>query len=552
MASKLKIIPLGGVTEIGKNLTVLEYGKDLIVIDCGSTFPTDEMPGIDLVIPDMTYLEKNIERIRGILITHGHEDHIGALPYALRKLGTDIPVYGSKLSLALINHKLEEQGIHNAKLMCVVPGTVVKLGCFTVEFISQCHSIAGAFALAITTPAGVVIHTGDFKVDYTPIDDMPTDIAKLAHYGHKGVLCMMSDSTNADLPGYTMSERMVGESFERYFEAAEGRIIVATFSSSIHRVQQIIDCALQHGRKICFQGRSMVNVSALARDMGYLHYGDQDLIDIDKLKNFRDDQVCVITTGSQGEPMSGLARMANNSHRLNVREGDTVIVSASMIPGNEKTVGNVINQLFQRGANVVYGSLAEVHVSGHARQEELKMFLSLVRPKYFVPVHGEYRHLRQHAMLAEKVGIAKENIFIPELGTPIELTRNTASKGAQVSSGAIMIDGSGIGDIGNIVLRDRKLLSQDGLFVVVVTLQKETGKLLAGPDVLSRGFVYVRESEELIGGARDLVKGIVLEFEKKSKSDWAQIKNSVKSQLRDYLYSQTKRNPVILPIIVEV
>lgn len=552
MASKLKITPLGGVSEIGKNMTVIEYGKDIIVVDCGSIFPTEEMPGIDLVIPDMSYLEKNANRIRAFLITHGHEDHIGAVPYALRKF-PDVPIYGSKLANALINHKLEEHGIKNARLVTVEPGTVVRLGSFGIEFIHTNHSIAGAFALAITTPIGVVMHTGDFKIDYTPIDGDMIDLDRFAKYGEKGVLALMADSTNAELPGYTMSESMVGESFERYFAKAEGRVIVATFASNIHRVQQICDCAVRHGRKICFQGRSMVNISELANKLGYLSVDPKHLIELEKIKNFKPERICVITTGSQGEPMSGLARMSNNAHRLTIMPGDLVLVSASAIPGNERMISQVINRLFKNGAHVVYESMADIHVSGHARQEELKLIQALTRPKYFIPVHGEYRHLVHHVMIAEKTGVEKENIFVCEIGDTVEITKNGAKKleGA-APSGSVMIDGLGIGDIGNIVLRDRKLLSQDGLFITVVTLNRKTGKLVAGPDIISRGFVYVRESEQLIDDARELVRGVVTDFEKKPRGDWTQIKLSVKSALRDYLYDKTKRNPVILPIIVEV
>lgn len=553
MASKLKITPLGGVSEIGKNLTVIEYGKDIVVIDCGSCFPTEEMPGIDLVIPDMAYLEKNAHRIRGFLITHGHEDHIGALPYAMKKF-PNVPIYGSKLALALIEHKFDEHGIKNAKLNCVNAGDKVHLGCMHVEFIHVNHSIAGAFAIAITTPIGVLIHSGDFKVDYSPIDGEKTiDLAKFAEYGKNGVLAFLCDSTNAEIPGYTMSESLVGETFEHYFEQAEGRIIVATFASNIHRVQQICDAAVLHNRKICFQGRSMINVSDIGKRLGYLNVDQEHIVELDKLKKYDDNQICVITTGSQGEPMSGLARMANDSHRLSIHKGDMVILSASQIPGNERTISQVINNLFKRGAVVVYESMADVHVSGHARQEELKLLYALIRPQYFIPVHGEYRHLMHHVMLAEQAGTSSDNIFVLDIGNTVEISKN----GAQISntvvpSGSVMVDGSGIGDIGNIVLRDRKLLADDGLFVCIVTLDKKTGKLLAGPDIISRGFVYVRESEALIEEARRLVRDTVVDFEKKPYSDWAQIKNSMKNILRDYLYQQTKRNPVILPIVVEV
>ena len=552
MAARLKITPLGGVSEIGKNMTVVEYGNDLIVIDCGSIFPTDEMPGVDLVIPDMAYLEKHANRIRAFIITHGHEDHIGAVPYALRKF-PNVPIYGSKLSIALIAHKLEEYGNKNARLQVVQAGDVLKLGCFQVEFIHTNHSIAGAFAIAVRTPVGNIIHTGDFKVDYTPVDGGPIDLARFAAYGDEGVLLLMSDSTNAEVPGFTISERKVGDTFEHYFESAKGRIIVATFASNVHRVQQICDVAVRHGRKICFQGRSMVNISNLATELGYLQVDPKHLVELDQLKNIRNNRVCVITTGSQGEPMSGLARMANDAHRLMVQQGDMVIISASAIPGNERSVSQVINRLFAKGATVVYESMAEVHTSGHAKQEELKLMLSLIKPKFFIPVHGEFRMLMHHVMMAEAQQIPSKNIFVLNIGDTVELTKGSATKHAAAAvTGSVMIDGSGIGDIGNIVLRDRKLLSQDGLFVVVVTLERKTGKLLAGPDIISRGFVYMRESEELIAQAREVVRGVVAEFENKSRGDWMQIKNRIKSELRDFLYTQTKRNPVILPIVVEV
>ena len=550
MPSKLKIIPLGGINEIGKNMTVIEYGKDIFVIDCGSIFPTDDMPGIDLVIPDMEYLEKNASRIRGFVITHGHEDHIGAIPYALKKFS--VPVYGSKLTLALINHKLEEHGITNAKLREVKPGDVIKLGCMSVEFIHVNHSIAGAMALAITTPAGVLIHTGDFKIDYTPVDGTPADLARLAEYGKNGVLCLMSDSTNAELPGYTMSESKVGETMRRYFDGAQGRIIIATFASNIHRIQQIVDCAIAHNRKICFQGRSMQNISELAIKLGYLKIPDRSIVDVDNLKRYKPAQICVITTGSQGEPMSGLYRMASSAHKLVIGEGDLIILSASAIPGNEKSVTNVINQLCQKGATVIYKDIADIHVSGHARQEEQKLVLSLVRPKYFVPVHGEYKHLVHHIETARQLGIPEERCIVCEIGEVLEFTKNSAVKTGSVPSGSVMIDGSGVGDIGNIVLRDRKMLSEEGLVIVVVALSKRNGRLLAGPDVITRGFVYVRESEELIDEAKSVAKQVVLRFEDSPRSDWSQIKNATKNALKDFFYKKTKRSPMILTILQEV
>ncbi|MBS5879158.1 MAG: ribonuclease J, partial [Clostridium sp.] len=463
--AKLKIIPLGGVGEIGKNMTVIEYGKDIVVVDCGLIFPDEDMPGIDLVIPDMTYLEKNAEKLRGILITHGHEDHIGAVPYALKKFQT--PVFGTRLTMALIEHKLDEAKVRNADLRCIAPGDKVQLGCFTVEFIKTSHSIAGAVALAIITPVGTLIHTGDFKVDYTPLDGEPIDVARFAHYGAKGVLALMSDSTNAELSGHTQSEREIGKTFEHYFEIAKGRVIVATFASNIYRIQQIADVAIAHGRVICFQGRSMVNIAKVASELGYLNIPVEKIVEVEKLRRIDDEKVCVITTGSQGEPMSGLFRMANASHRLNIGKGDTVIISASSIPGNEIAVSRVINQLYQKGAKVVYDRMADVHVSGHARREELRLMFTLTKPKYFIPVHGEARHLYQHAELAEEMGVPADNIVVSEIGSVVELTRNDIRLNGSVPSGSVMIDGNSVGEIGDVVLRDRKLLAEEGLFTVV-------------------------------------------------------------------------------------
>ena len=550
MANKLKIIPLGGVGEIGKNITAIEYGKDLVLIDCGLIFPDEEQLGIDLVIPDMTYLERNSDRIRGILVTHGHEDHIGAIPFALKIF--DVPVYGTKLTLGLIKHKLDEHNIKNAQLNCVEAGDSVKLGCFKVEFIKTSHSIAGAVAIALTSPIGTIIHTGDFKLDYTPIDGEPMDLARFAWFGSQGVLALMSDSTNVERPGYTQSEKEIGKTFEHYFDKAKGRIIVASFASNIYRIQQVADVAVMRNRVICFQGRSMVTIARMAMNMGYLHIPESSIVDVDRLKDYPDERVCVITTGSQGEPMSGLFRMANASHRLNVGEGDTVIISASAIPGNEKGVARVINQLFKRGAKVVYDSLADVHVSGHARREELRLMLALVKPKYFIPVHGEPRHLYQHADLAEEMGVKTENTFVMSAGDVLEISKEEAKLTGTVPSGSVLIDGLGVGDIGNVVLRDRRLLSQDGLFTVVIVLKKSTGELVTEPEILSRGFVYVRGSEELIQDARNVAKNVAMQFKEAGKSEWSQIKNGIRNALKDYLYSKTRRTPMILPIIVEI
>ena len=549
-AKKLKIIPLGGVGEIGKNMTVIEYGSDIIIVDCGMSFPDEEMPGIDVVIPDMTYLEKNAANVRGILITHGHEDHIGAVPYALQKL--NVPVYATKLTIALIEQKLTEIKVDHADLNCVSPGDTIRLGCFSVEFIKTSHSIAGACALAINTPIGTLIHTGDFKVDYTPIDGEPIDIARLAYYGSRGVLALMSDSTNVENEGHTPSERGIGKTFEHCFDKAKGRVIVATFASNIYRIQQIADVAISFGRVVCFQGRSMVKIAEIAKELGYLQLPDESVVEVGQLKKYRDDQICVITTGSQGEPMSGLFRMANSSHKVNVGKGDMVIISASSIPGNEKSVGRVINQLYQHGAKVIYERMADVHVSGHACKEELKLMLTLTKPKFFIPVHGEARHLYQHKELAEELGIPEEDIFVTEIGDIVELTRNKGRIAGSVTAGSVMVDGSGVGDIGNVVLRDRKLLSEDGIFTVVITLNKQTGALLAQPEILSRGFVYEKNSEELLKETRELVKAKAAQFEKNHRSSWSSIKNDIRNSIKNYLYERTKRRPMVMPIIIEI
>ena len=549
-AKKLKIIPLGGVGEIGKNMTVIEYGSDIIIVDCGMSFPDEEMPGIDVVIPDMSYIEKNAANVRGILITHGHEDHIGAVPYALQKL--NVPVYATKLTIALIEQKLTEIKVDHADLNCVSPGDTIRLGCFSVEFIKTSHSIAGACALAINTPIGTLIHTGDFKVDYTPIDGEPIDIARLAYYGSRGVLALMSDSTNVENEGHTPSERGIGKTFEHCFDKAKGRVIVATFASNIYRIQQIADVAISFGRVVCFQGRSMVKIAEIAKELGYLQLPDESVVEVGQLKKYRDDQICVITTGSQGEPMSGLFRMANSSHKVNVGKGDMVIISASSIPGNEKSVGRVINQLYQHGAKVIYERMADVHVSGHACKEELKLMLTLTKPKFFIPVHGEARHLYQHKELAEELGIPEEDIFVTEIGDVVELTRNKGRIAGSVTAGSVMVDGSGVGDIGNVVLRDRKLLSEDGIFTVAITLNKQTGALLAQPEILSRGFVYEKNSEELLKETRELVKAKAAQFEKNHRSSWSSIKNDIRNSIKNYLYERTKRRPMVMPIIIEI
>lgn len=550
--AKVKIIPLGGISEIGKNITAIEFKDDIVVIDCGMKFPDEDMFGIDVVIPDVSYLQKNADKVRGIFLTHGHEDHIGALPYVLKQL--NVPVYGTKLTLGLVETKLKEHGLlSSVELIRVKPREVVKLNAVSVEFIKINHSIADACAIAIHTPIGAVLHTGDFKIDYTPIDNEPTDFSRLAELGRKGVLVMLADSTNVERPGYTLSERVVGENFINFFGKAKGRIIVATFASNVHRIQQIITAAQIYGRKVAVSGRSMENVVQVAVELGYIEFNKDVLISVDDINKYPNDKVVVITTGSQGEPMSALARMASSDHKkLNVIEGDTVIISASPIPGNEKLVSRVINLLFKKGADVIYEALADVHVSGHAFQEELKLMHTLVKPRNFIPVHGEFRHLKQHGELAMKLGLPEKNIHIPENGEVIEVTRDSIRKNGTVTSGQIFVDGLGVGDVGNIVLRDRKHLSQDGILTVVVTIEKESSTVIAGPDIISRGFVYVRESERLMDEAREIVKKVLRNCEEKKITDWATMKTNIKDELRNFLYEKTKRRPMILPIIMEI
>ena len=550
--AKVKIIPLGGVNEIGKNLTAIEYKNDIVVIDCGLKFPDEDMFGIDLVIPDITYLMKNKEKVSGIFLTHGHEDHIGALPYVLKQL--NVPVYGTKLTLGIVETKLKEHGLlSSTELIRVKPRDVIRLNSVSVEFIKTNHSIADSVAIAVHTPLGVVLHTGDFKVDYTPIDGEAMDFARFAELGKKGVLAMMADSTNVEKAGYTNSEKIVGESLTRIFGKTKGRIIIATFASNIHRIQQIIDAASVYGRKVAVSGRSMENIINVAIELGYIEVEKETLVSIDQINKYNNDQVVIITTGSQGEPMSALSRMAASEHRkINIVEGDTIIISATPIPGNEKLVSKVINQLFKKGAEVIYGSQENIHVSGHACQEELKLMQTLVKPKNFIPVHGEYRHLKQHGELAIKLGLDSKNVVIPDVGDIIEVTRSGIRKNGTVVSGQIFVDGLGVGDVGNIVLRDRKHLSQDGILTVVVTLSKENKTIVAGPDIISRGFVYVRESEGLMDEAKDIVRNILLDCEEKKITDWATLKSNVRDELRTYLYEKTKRKPMILPIIMEI
>ncbi|MFY9213819.1 MAG: ribonuclease J [Tissierellaceae bacterium] len=549
--SKLKIIPLGGMGEIGKNITVFEYEDDIILVDCGMTFPEDEMLGVDIVIPDISYLLKNKNKIRGLFLTHGHEDHIGAIPYVLQRL--NVPIYGTKLTLGFLENKLKEHKLKNVKLNVVKHGDVIKSGTFKVEFIRVGHSIPDSSALAIYTPVGTVVHTGDFKVDFTPISGDVTDLHKFAELGSKGVLCLLSDSTNAMRPGFTMSESTVGDTFEDLFSSTNGRIIVATFASNVHRVQQIINAAELNNRKVVLSGRSMVNNTTVANELGYLKIQDGTLIDINDMDKYNNNELVLITTGSQGEPMSALSRIAFGEHRkIELLPDDLVILSASPIPGNEKTISRVINKLVENGTEVIYESLAEVHVSGHARQEELKLIHTLVNPRFFIPAHGEYTHLRANADIAESLGMKKEDIFILNNGQTVEFTKTSAKRGPSVASGNVLVDGLGIGDVGNIVLRDRKHLSEDGLIVIVVTMSKKDGSVIAGPDIISRGFVYVRESEDLMEEARDVVKQILDKCEKKRITDWATLKFNIRDGLRSHLYEKIKRNPMILPIIMEV
>ena len=550
--SKLKIIPLGGLDEIGKNITVFEYGKEIVIIDCGLAFPDDEMLGVDIVIPDMTYLVKNRERISGIVLTHGHEDHIGALPYLLRDI--DVPIYGTSFTLGLVSNKLKEHGLLNkSKLHTVNPGETVPVGCFKVEFIRSNHSIPGSVAVALHTPAGIILHTGDFKIDPTPIDGEMMDLARIGELGKEGILVMLSESTNIERPGYTMSERTVGVTFDELFRSNQKRrIIVATFASNVHRVQQIINAAYAYKRKVAISGRSMINAINVAIELGYMKVPKNTLIDIDEINKYPSEKLVIITTGSQGEEMSALTRMAFSDHKkVSITHGDTVIISATPIPGNEKTVSRVINQLFKLGAEVIYESLADIHVSGHACREELKLILSLAKPKYFIPVHGEFRHLMQHAKLALSMGISEKNIHILGIGDVLEVGKDSCRKNGSVQAGPILVDGLGVGDVGNIVLRDRKHLAEDGLIVVVVTLSCESKDIVSGPDIISRGFVYMRESEDLIEEIRRCARKTLDDCHEKGITDWNTIKMQVKSKISDFLYTKTKRKPMILPVIME-
>ena len=550
--SNLKIIALGGLDEIGKNITIFEYEDEIVLVDCGLEFPDDDMLGVDIVIPDVTYLVRNKNKIKGLFITHGHEDHIGAIPYVLKQV--NMPIYATRLTAKLIEHKLEEHRLlRTTKLSIVEQGQIINAGKMSVEFIRSSHSIPDACMLAIHTPAGVVVHTGDFKVDYTPIDGQIIDFARLAELGSKGVLALLADSTNSERKGFTLSEKSIGPVFDSLFEGCKKRIVVATFASNVHRVQQIVNSAVKFGRKIAVSGRSMINMINSARELNYIDAPDNLFIDIDNIKNYTDEQLVIMTTGSQGETMSALTRMANGEHRkVNLTGNDLVIISATPIPGNEKSVSKVINQLMKIGCEVVYSSLADVHVSGHACQEEQKLILSLVKPKYFLPVHGEFRQLMAHRDTAIEMGIDKNNIFITSNGRVLEVNENEAKFTTSVPSGKVMVDGLGVGDVGSVVLRDRQHLSQDGLIVIVMSMDGQTGEIVSGPDVISRGFVYVRESENLMDDVKSFIKEEIDNMVEKHIRDWSTIKSTLKDDVRDFIFNMTKRNPMILPIIMEV
>ena len=552
-AAPLKIIPLGGLGEIGKNLYLYECCNDMFIVDCGLAFPDEDMLGVDLVIPDFTYIIKNRDKLRGVVLTHGHEDHIGSLAYLLKKV--NVPVYGTRLTLGLVEGKLKEHGIlSQCNLNVVQPRQTVKLGCMAVEFIRVNHSIPDSCGFAIYTPAGIVIHTGDFKVDYTPIEGGIIDLARFGELGNRGVLALLSESTNAERPGFTNSERRVGATFRNFFSQAEGkRIIVATFSSNIHRIQQIIDCAEMTGRKVAVSGRSMINVLTTAIELNYIRLPKGILVDIENIRKIPPEELVIITTGSQGEPMSALSRMANNEHRqVTITPEDLIIISANPIPGNEKLVGRVVNELMKAGANVIYEAMYDVHVSGHACQEELKMMISLTRPKYFIPIHGEYKHMHKHAELAKQLHIPEENIFIAGNGTVIETDGIDMKITGQVPAGRVLVDGLGVGDVGSVVLRDRKLLAADGLIIIVAAIEKATGRIMSGPDIVSRGFVYVRESEELMVEAKERAKVIMSKHLAPNIHDWSALKTDVKEALSGFIASKTGRSPMILPIIMEV
>ena len=549
---KIKVIPLGGLGEIGKNITVIEYGDEIVVVDCGMTFPDSEMYGIDVVIPDVTYLVNNIEKVKGFFITHGHEDHIGAIPYILKQV--NVPIFATNLTVGLIESKLEEHKMLDiVNLNVVKPGDIIKLDKLKVEFIRTNHSIADSCSLAIHTPLGIIVHTGDFKVDFTPVDGNVIDLQRFAKLGKQGVLLLMADSTNACHPGYTMSEKTVGEKLDNLFSKGKGRIIVATFASNIHRLQQIINSSIKYGRKVAFSGRSMEKISDVAVKLGYLDMPEGLLVDLKDLRLYNNDQITIVTTGSQGEPMSALTRIASSTHKnIQIEKDDMIIISASPIPGNEKAVSRVINELTHKGAEVIYKSIEEIHVSGHACEQELKLIHSILKPKYFVPVHGEYKQLRKHILIAEEVGLEKEKSFILENGDVLSLSRKSACIAKKVQAGNILVDGSGVGDVGNIVLRDRKNLSRDGIINVIVAIEKESHAIVGGPDIITRGFVYVRESEELVNEIKQISYESIQKSIDNNVFKWSEIKNNIRNDIGSFIYSKTKRKPIIVPIIMEV
>jgi ribonuclease J len=548
---KLQIIPLGGLGEIGKNMTVVRYDEQMILIDAGLAFPEEDMLGIDIVIPDYSYLIEHKDMLLGILLTHGHEDHIGALPYLLRDV--EVPIFGTRLTLGIVQSKMKENNLNNIKATVVQPRDVIKLGVFRIEFIRVNHSIPDSVGIAIHTPLGTIVHSGDFKLDHTPVSGEILDIHKFSELGDKGVLCLLSDSTNVERPGFTPSERNVGEMIDEVFRNAKDRIILASFASNVYRLQQAITSAVMTNRKVAVVGRSMVNIVGIAAELGYLDIPEGTLVDIDEIIGLPGNQACILTTGSQGEPMSALTRMANHDHRhVAIQPGDTVIISASPIPGNEKSVAKTVDQLFKLGANVIYESTDGMHVSGHASQEEQKLMLNMVRPKYFIPVHGEYRMLIKHAQLAEQLGISREDIFVSENGGIVEFTRHGAALGGKVTAGKVLIDGLGVGDVGNIVLRDRKQLSQDGILIVVMTISRTTGAIVAGPDVVTRGFVYVRESETMLEEAKQKIRQTMARCRENRITEWAVFKSQIRDALSKQFYEKTRRRPMILPIIQEV